>query len=172
MKKTLYILLCAVAMICVSCHKGPSAAEQRRQEKHERDSVSLIEQQRSMAYYQSQLDALQPKADSLIAMFRYEKNDKYQDHGNYVLERGRLRVLVKDDAQQEPIGYLNGLRVDLAPCRVEGSPEQKQLWPSERPIIESAYDLYTVMADIRELEKRIARTSLEIEKYEKRLQKQ
>lgn len=171
MKKTLYILLFAATL--VSCgQRGPSAAEQRRLEKHRQDSIALCDQQRSLDYYQSQLLELQPKADSLLPLFRYEKNDKYQDHGNYVMERGRLRVLVRDDARLEPIGYLNGKRINLGSYRLEGSPEYKQLWPTEHQAIEAADHLAVVMADIRELGKRIQRTSLEIEKYQKRLQKQ
>jgi hypothetical protein len=163
-------VLCCTATL-VACHRGPSAAEQRRQEKHVQDSIALCDQQRSLDYYQSQLEQLQPVADSLLPLFRYEKNDKYQDNGFYVMERGRLRVLVRDDARRQPVGYLNGQRIDLEPYRARDSKEYKQLWPAEQQIIDPAFRLYIVMADIRELEKRIQRTSLEIEKYQKRLQK-
>ena len=42
----------------------------------------------------------------------------------------------------------------------------------EFPLFERAQHLQIVMSDILELEKRICQTSLEIQKYEKRLQKQ
>lgn len=168
-KFSLFLLL--LLTLFVSCQQRPSAAEQRRAEKHIQDSIALSDQQRSLDYYQSQLKALQPKADSLLPLFRYERNAKYQDNGYYVMERGRLRVLVRDDARKPPVGYLSGQRIDLDPYRAPDSPESKQLWLAERQAIESAYSLYIVMADIRELEKRIQRTSLEIEKYQKRLQK-
>lgn len=165
------MLVLCITLTFAACHRGPSAAEQRRQEKHLQDSIALCDQQRSLNYYQSQLEQLQPTADSLIALFRYEKNDKYQDNGYYVMERGRLRVLVRDDARRQPVGYLNGQRINLEPYRARDSKEFKQLWPAEQKIIDPAFQLYIVMADIRELEKRIQRTSLEIEKYQKRLQK-
>lgn len=156
---------------CVSCHRQ-SAVEQYRRQKHEQDSIALCEQQKSLEYYQQQLTELQPQADSLLALFKYEKNEKYQDNGYYVMERGRLRVLVRDDAQQMPIAYLNGKRIDLDLYRVPDSKESKQLWTMEQQAIESAYHLAVVMNDLCELERRIRRTSLEIEKYQKRLQKQ
>ena len=162
-------MLCAAVL--ASCGHKPSAAEQRRAEKHRQDSISLVDQQRSLEYYQSQLEQLQPQADSLLALFKYEKNEKYQDNGYYVMERGRLRVLVRDDGQLTPLGYLNGQRINLDLYRVPDSKESKQLWPSELPAIETAYHLAIVMSDVNELEKRIRRTSLEIEKYQKRLQK-
>ena len=168
MKKILFIF--AIAALCAACHQS-SPAEQRKQQKHIQDSIALSEQERSLEYYQSQRELLEPQADSLLALFKYEKNEKYQDHGNYVMERGRLRVLVRDDAQVAPVGYLNGKRINLDPYRAPDSPESKQLWEAERKAIESAYNLFVVIADLRELDKRIHRTSLEIEKYQKRLQK-
>lgn len=170
MRKIVFLLICGA--IFAACNHRPSVAEQRRAEKHRQDSIALTDQQRSLAYYQQQLAEMQPQADSLLPLFRYEKNEIYQDNGYYVIERGRLRVLVRDDAHQEPLGYLSGKRIDLGPCRAADSLEAKQLWPAELQAVESAYHLFIVMADIQELEKRIRRTSLEIEKYQKRLEKQ
>ena len=105
MKRILYIILCA-GMICaglVSCGK-PSKAEVYRAEKYRQDSVALVEQERTLAYYQSQLDELMPQADSLLRYFKYEKNEKYQDHGYYIIKNEKLkmksydlRVMVRDD---------------------------------------------------------------------------
>ena len=98
-----------------------------------------------------------PQADSLLPYFKYEKNEKYQDHGYYV-QTGRdgLRVLVRDDGQEPILMYRNGQRVE------EQSGET----------VERAEHLAVVMRDIKELEKRIVRTSFEIQKYQKRLQKE
>ena len=154
-KQVIWLALCG--LVLVGCNK-PSRVEQYRAEKHERDSVSLMEQQRSLAYYEYQLDSLLPVADSLLTMFKYEKNDKYQDHGNYIqtLPNG-LRILVRDDGK-ELLMYRNGVR-----CTVYGE--------REREAYDRAQHLQIVIKDIKELEKRIARTSLEVQKYEKRLQR-
>jgi molecular chaperone GrpE (heat shock protein) len=154
MKRHLFIIICALAI--TGCNK-PSCVEQYKAEKHVRDSVALAEQERSLAYYQSQLDDLMPVADSLLQYFNYERNEKYQDHGYYV-QTGRdgLRVLVRDDGREPILMYRNGQRVE------EQSGET----------VERAEHLAVVMRDIKELEKRIVRTSFEIQKYQKRLQKE
>ncbi len=149
MRKSLFaIALCGLVM--AGCNK-PSKVEQYRAEK---------DQQRSLAYYEAQLDSLLPVSDSLIVLFKYEKNDKYQDHGNYVqsLPNG-LRILVRDDGK-ELLLYRNGKRQAYPAPSLKGR---------EQEAVERAQHLQIVIRDIKELEKRITRTSLEIQKYEKRL---
>ena len=153
MKRHLFIIICALAL--AGCNK-PSRVEQYKAEKHVRDSVALAEQERSLAYYQSQLDVLLPQADSLLAYFKYERNEKYQDHGYYVLNgRNGLRILVRDDGK------------DLLLYR-----EGKRIQQTDDPSLERAQHLQIVISDVKECEKRIERTSLEVQKYQKRLQKQ
>lgn len=153
--KNLLVIFCV--LLLVGCgHRGPSAAELRRTEKHLRDSVALIEQQRSLEYYQSQFDRIVPQVDSLLLFFKYEKNEKYQDHGYYVATgRNGLRVMVRDDGQPPILMYRNGQRIDDA----------------EDEAVLRARDLLTLIHDTNELEQRILRTSLEIAKYQKRLDK-
>ena len=149
-------------LLWTGCTKS-SKLEQYRAEKHERDSVGLMDQQRSLDYYQQQLELLLPQADSLIAFFRYETNEKYQDHGVYVITVPSygLRVMVRDDGK-ELLLYREGKR--LTNERVNELKSDR-----EREALERAQHLQIVIHDIRELEKRIAKTSLEIQKYQKRL---
>jgi hypothetical protein len=65
-----------------------------------------------------------------------------------------LRILVRDDGQALLL-YQNGKRIES----------------SSDPAVERAQHLQIVISDIRELEKRITRTSLEIQKYSKRMAK-
>lgn len=158
MKKQV-VWLALMGLMIAGCNK-PSRVEQYRAEKHERDSVSLMEQERSLVYYEAQLDSLLPVADSLITMFRYEKNEKYQDHGNYIQTTPNgLRILVRDDGK-EVLLYRNGKRLS-----------EPALTGKEQEAYERAQHLQIVIRDIKELEKRITRTSLEVQKYEKRLQR-
>jgi hypothetical protein len=150
-----------IAALFLAC-SHESAADRRRAEKHVRDSVALVDQERSLAYYQSQLDDLMPVADSLLQYFNYERNEKYQDHGYYVvkveklkIKNYELRVMVRDDGK-EVLAYRNGKRVQL---------------PPDNEALVRAQHLQIVISDIKECEKRIQRTSLEIQKYQKRLQK-
>jgi hypothetical protein len=98
-----------------------------------------------------------PVADSLLPYFKYEKNEKYQDHGYYIVNgKQGLRVKVRDDGKEPILLYRDGKRIEK----------------TDDPIYERAEHLRIVISDIKECEKRIARTSLEVQKYEKRLQKQ
>lgn len=150
----LLVILCCFMVSC----GGPSPAETRRVEKHRQDSIALTEQERTLVYYQSQLDSLLPIADSLLTLFKYEKKDpKYQDHGFYVTTSrgGTLRILVREDGQEPVMLYLNGKRIETA---------------DDKAVIQAEH-LHTTIRDIKELEFRIKKTSLEIEKYQKRLNK-
>jgi len=165
MKNSLFILF--IIVLFVSCSRT-SPAEQRRAEKHVRDSVALTEQKRSQDYYQTQLEELSPKADSLIRFFKYEKNEKYQDHGFYVVTAmgGQLRLLVRDDGKEPVVAYYNGERREVAGDEVS----RLTMTDKDRDKVALAQQLAVTIADINELEKRIQRTSKEIQKYEKRLQ--
>lgn len=156
-KKTL--ILFAAVLCLIACNK-PSRVEQYKAEKHIKDSVGLFEQERTLTYYQSQLENLMPVADSLIALFKYEKNEKYQDHGYYVLTRNDLRFLVRDDGQDLLI-YKDGKRTN-----------SDGLQGKDLELLDRAEHLQIVISDVNELEKRIRRTSLEVQKYQKRLQKE
>jgi hypothetical protein len=148
------IIFTVIATLFISCTRV-NKADQYRADKHVRDSVSLVEQERSLAFYESQLELLTPKADSLLQYFKYERNEKYQDHGYYVVKNSDLRVMVRDDGK-EILAYRNGKRVEL---------------PPDNEALVRAQHLQIVISDIKECEKRIQRTSLEIQKYQKRLQK-
>lgn len=151
MKRAIGILIIGVFFFA-GCNR-PSRVEQYRAEKHYQDSVRLEEQIRSLAFYESQLDSLMPVSDSLIALFKYERNEKYQDHGYYVANgRNGLRILVRDDGK-DLLLYKDGKRVN------EVDDEK----------LDCARHLQIVIRDIKELETRIRKTSLEIQKYQKRL---
>ena len=151
MKHFFIVFLCIISL--VGCTK-PSRVQQYKEEKHQRDSIRLVEQERSMAYYQILLDSLTTQADSLTALFTYERNEKYQDHGYFVTKgRNGLRILVRDDGK------------DLLLYR-----EGKRIASANDEMLDRAQHLQIVIRDINELEKRIRKTSLEIQKYQKRLQ--
>ena len=166
MKKTGIIIFLMAAM--VGCNK-PSRVEQYKQEKHLRDSVALVEQQRTLEYYQNQWEALMPQVDSLLPLFKYEKNEKYQDLGYYIVKPSalpahwtELRVMVREDGG-EMLVYKDGKR--LSEQRVN------ELILKNDPAVARGQHLQIVVSDVHELEKRIKKTSLEVEKYQKRLER-
>jgi hypothetical protein len=71
---------------------------------------------------------------------------------------------VRDDGKDPILIYQNGKRLTAEQVNERMNKGDRAL--------ERAQHLQIVISDIRECEKRIARTSKEVQKYEKRLQKQ
>ena len=215
MKNTIPLLLAFLFLSLVSCGpKQPTAAEHRA-EKHRQDSIALIEQGRSLAYYDSLYQTLLPIADSLIKEFQYEKNEKYEQTGKYThrllrttqnTSRNYIQAYVKDNASTEVKFFYYGakpadlhevilsadslslLQEDAIRClhfidvysanrvRVSlvGSQSRAVFYISDndKKALMSTYRLGITMRDLRDLETHIRLTSLQIEKYQKRLEKQ
>ena len=163
--KDIFILLCCLGLVGCGGEKAQEASklEQYRAEQRAKDSTALADQQRTIDYYQEQYRALMPVMDSLIPLFQYEPKDpKYQDHGYYVLTgKTGMRILVRDDGK-DLLLYKNGKRVDI-------NKYQLQYDDIDYPLYERALHLKITMNDMQELENRINFTSLEIQKYERRL---
>lgn len=82
--KAKIIIFGVILVLFSSCgpHK-PTVAELRSQ-KRMQDSISLMQQEQTMAYTDSLLQLQMPFADSLLARFKYVKNDRYEDNGHYI----------------------------------------------------------------------------------------
>lgn len=231
MKK--YILLIALSVAVFASCTRPSAAEKRRAEKHISDSIALVDQQKSLIYYQAQLDAIMPTADSLLPLFNYTKDSAYQDFGFYGFKaqesdrntnRNYVQALVRDDGKPLVRAYYYGnkeipfQRVSLAVGDIEiklagsvhsfeaggwhqimtledsvamealrfldahvadkvkvayGDAEKNHssfnMTDADKKALAQAYHLSVVMSDVYILEHRVKHTSLEVEKYQRRL---
>ena len=117
LKKTLIFVIFVGAM--VACQPKPSKVEVMRKEKHERDSIALCQQEQTLRYSDSLLQVLLPKSDSLLKLFKYEKNDRYENHGHYVhpllrtviqTQRNFLQAYVSDDMKAIVRSYYYGAR--------------------------------------------------------------
>ena len=95
----------------------PKQVAQRKQAKALRDSIVYLQSQQTLAYSDSLLQTLMPKADELLKAFRYEKADAYEDHGHYVYRalqtgwntnRCFLQAYVTDDRQTFVKSYYYG----------------------------------------------------------------
>lgn len=72
-------------LIIDSLHKTyPKNVNQRRIANTIKDSITCLEAQQTIAYVDSVLPSLEKQVDALIKRFKYEKNEKYEDHGKYV----------------------------------------------------------------------------------------
>lgn len=95
----------------------PKEVAQRRLAKALEDSIVYLEAQSTVAYADSVLPPLLEKADALIKLFRYEKDEKYEDYGRYVhrllatgsnTSRNFLQVYVRDDRKTIVKSYYFG----------------------------------------------------------------
>ena len=135
------VYLLVVLSLCVSAcgpHK-PTVAEQRAQ-KRQQDSINLVMQEQTVTYTDSLLQVVLPQADSLLALFQYKKNEKYEDHGYYIHkhmqtaglgQRIYLQTFVTDDLKTVVRSMYFGSKIehttvtlsaDSVSSRFEGEP--------------------------------------------------
>lgn len=97
----------------------PKQVAQRRQAKALKDSIVYLQAQYTLRYADSLLQPLLPEADKLLKEFRFEKNDNYEDHGNYVYRtlqtgwntnRCFLQAYVSDDRKTLLKSYYYGAK--------------------------------------------------------------
>ena len=62
----------------------PRNIDARREAQHLSDTLMLLEAERTLHYSDSLLQVLNTKADSLLPLFRYEKDPRYQSRGYYI----------------------------------------------------------------------------------------
>lgn len=95
----------------------PKQVSERRIAKALEDSIIYLEAQSNLAYTDTMLPPLFAKADSVMRYFRYEKNEKYEDHGQYIhrllatgsnTSRNFLQAYVRDDRQTIVKSYYYG----------------------------------------------------------------
>lgn len=97
----------------------PKQVFERRLAKSLADSITYLEAKNTLAYTDSLLPPLLDKVDKLLPLFRYEKNQQYEDHGKYVhkllttgsnTSRNFLQAYVRDDRETIVKSYYYGSR--------------------------------------------------------------
>ena len=97
----------------------PKQVAQRRQAKALKDTIVYLQSQQTLRYCDSLLQPLLPEADKLLKEFRYEKNESYEDHGQYVYRnlqtgwntnRCFLQAYVSDDRKTLVKSYYYGAK--------------------------------------------------------------
>jgi hypothetical protein len=234
MKLNFFTLFVVCSIFLSGCHRA-SKIEVYRAEKHQQDSIAFIEQQKSLDYYQSQLEILVPRVDSLLKLFKYEKNEKYQDKGyyyhpsqssSYNAQRSYLQAIIQDDGlaiikcfyygahplrsphivlqaqdselvlhgkthsfdangwhqittiddstAMQALRFIDAYAQDQIRVRYANETQSGVFFyinEADKKTLLQSFQLAITISDIRELEKRIRITSLQVEKYQKRLQK-
>ena len=229
-------LLFVVGVLCMlsGCVQQPSKAEKMKAEKRSQDSLALLAQERTLAYYDSLQQVLAPELDALLPRFKYEKDERYEDKGHYVhrllrttsnTARNYIQTYVRDDGLTIVRFYYYGDRalgfekVTLSVAELEdtftgdvhafeaggwhetltiegdevlrclhfvdsyrdarvrvtlcGSKSRAVYYLSanDKSALMETYRLGMAMRDMVEVERRIKMTSLQVEKYQKRLEK-
>ena len=139
-----------------SCYPREVAA--RRQAKALTDSITYLESKATLAYSDSLLQFLLPRADSLLHEFRYEKNDQYQDQGYYVhrlLSTGTnpsrtfLQAYVSDDYTTLVKSYYFGATpIHQEHIRLATS-EQEEVFSGANHVfsVEGVHEIMTIQGD-------------------------
>lgn len=95
----------------------PKQVAQRKQAKALKDTIVYLQAQHSLRYCDSLLQPLLPQADELLKEFRFEKNESYEDHGQFVYRnlqtgwntnRCFLQAYVSDDRKTLVKSYYYG----------------------------------------------------------------
>lgn len=97
----------------------PMEVDQRRAAKAISDSITYLEAQATLAYVDTLLPPLLEQADKVLKRFKYEKNEKYEDHGKYVhrllstntnTSRNFIQAYVLDNRQTVVKSYYYGTK--------------------------------------------------------------
>lgn len=97
----------------------PKQVTQRKLAKALKDSIVYLQSQQTLRYCDSLLQPLLPEADKLLKEFRFEKNESYEDHGQYVYRnlqtgwntnRCFLQAYVSDDRKTLVKSYYYGAK--------------------------------------------------------------
>lgn len=229
------LLFCTIGLLVfVSCGPKKPTVAQLREQKHVQDSIALVQQERSLVYYDSLLAVTLPTVDPMLKSFRYEKDDRFEDHGHYVhrllkteanMNRNYVQTYVGDDRKTivrvnyfgtyqlkmksvrlssdslmseftgdvyafteegwhemltvsgdkaiEFLQFINAYYEKRIQVTLQGEKSKQVFYLSEndKKALMDTYALGVVMNDIYQLEHQIRQTSLQVEKYKKRLGK-
>lgn len=80
---SVYCIILMLTPVLIGCESKPNRITQEREQKRLRDSIDLINQQRTSIYTDSLLQTLLPKLDSALQCFHFEQNEQYESHGRY-----------------------------------------------------------------------------------------
>lgn len=136
----------------------PKQVAQRKQAKALKDTIVYLQSQQTLRYADSLLQPLLPEVDKLLKEFRFEKNDSYEDHGQYVYRnlqtgwntnRCFLQAYVSDDRKTLVKSYYYGARqINQTAVRLQaGDQEIEQLGQNHAFEVEGWHEILTLADD-------------------------
>lgn len=136
----------------------PKQVAQRKAGKALKDSVHYLQALRSRAYADSLLQDLLPKVDDALKAFRYDKDERYQDKGQYVYrtlqtgwntQRCFLQASVSDDRKTVLKSFYYGARpLSQESVLLQSSTESVEIRGSNHAFeVEGWHEIMTVKED-------------------------
>lgn len=123
MQKIAFYILVLMCASSASCTHKPSKVEILRMEKQRQDSIEYCQAQQTLHYSDSVLQTLLPQSDEQLRLFRYEKNEQFEDHGHYV---HRLLTTGSNTSRNFLQAYVSDNRKTTIQCFYYGPRRQNQ----------------------------------------------
>lgn len=184
MKKSIYYASVVLMAVCSSvfsaCQHQPSVVERRKAEIREKDSLELLQARRDLYVSDSILSFKIFEVEDLKAQFVFEKQEKYQTKGYYVLpaysgtkekynffpeveEDGALLLVTVDKERKYMFVEVNLEKDDYK------SLLPKHLTELQRQDVDACYALAKAMQDLSNAQQKKEKLQLKIRFYEEKM---
>ena len=184
MKNSIYYASVVSMVVCSlafsACQQQPSAVERRKAEIREKDSLELLQARQDLYVSDSILSFKTFEVEDLKAQFVFEKQEKYQTKGYYVLpayrgskekysffpeveEDGALLLVTIDKARKytfKEVDFETENYKDLLP---------NQLTELQRRDVDACYALAKAMQDLSGVQQKKEKLQLKIRFYEEKM---
>ena len=177
MKRILYVLG-LLALLC-GCENRPSMVEQRKTEIRRNDSLELVQARLDLARADSVATFKEFELEDLKKQFVFEKQEKYQTTGYYVLpaykgskERFSFFPEVEEGGQLLLVSIDKKRQYTFTEVDMEAE-DYQALLPSglskgQKKDVAKCYELAMVMFDLADAQKKKEKMKLKVEFYEKK----
>lgn len=166
-----------------ACDQQPSRVEQRKEEIRQRDSLELASAKADLQRADSVIAFKEFELDDLKKSFVFEKQDKYQTMGNYVLpqhsgsknrlsffpeveESGKLLFVSIDRQRRYSFVEVNVTEADYANLLPKGISQK------DKEAVKKCAELATMMQDLKIAKEKKEKARMKIKFYEKKKEKQ
>lgn len=166
-----------------ACDQQPSRVEQRKEEIRQRDSLELASAKADLQRADSVIAFKEFELDDLKKSFVFEKQDKYQTMGNYVLpqhsgsknnlsffpeveESGKLLFVSIDRQRRYSFVEVNVTEADYVNLLPKGISQK------DKEAVKKCAELATMMQDLKKAKEKKEKARMKIKFYEKKKEKQ
>lgn len=185
-KHIVSILALSAAILATlnACDQQPSRVDQRKEEIRKRDSLELASAQTDLQHADSVIAFKEFELEDLKKSFVFEKQEKYQTMGNYVLpqhsgsktqltffpeveESGKLLFVCID--RQRKYSFIE---VDITADSDIENLLPKGVSQKDREAVRKCVELATLMSDLKVAKEKKEKAGMKIKFYEKKKEKQ